>query len=358
MPTCPAPLWADITRITKLDNCGRPVYGPCSVVVTDSYTQISYTREIEEGTDYSKRKANGKICRSRKAADTLKWWNAQIDFCQLDPSLFSMINDKVRPVYDYRGEITGWAGTYDIASSTSIAVETWLELDDPGDVCEGEQAQGAWGYDLMPRLTNMRMGDKTYGEDFALSIVGISAKGVRWGRGPYDVVLNPGDPDPAPGPLLEPLATDQADYFDIVTVPPPEPQCGCQPLSNPDAPDLIVTCDPADSTGHTVQVVTTAPDGDWIVDWGDGSPTEPLPVGATGATHVYDPEWDDETLWIGVWSATSATMYRAVDITLPCVPTTPIALTVTPTSGVAPLTVTWETTGETTPGEFVSGEEN
>lgn len=354
MATCPAPLWADVTRITKLDNCGRPVYGPCSVVVTDSYTQIQYTREIEEGTDFTRRKANGQVCRSRKAPDTLKWWNMQIDFCALDPSLFSMINDKVRPIYDYRGEITGWAGTYDIASSISIAIETWLELDDPGDVCEGDTAQGAWGYDLMPRIVNARLADKTYGEDFTMSIVGISARGVRWGRGPYDVVMNPGDPVPTPGPLLEPLSSDQADYWDVVTVPPPDPSCGCQPLSNPAAPALTVTCVGTDPNGMTVQVTTAATTGDWTLDWGDGSPTETLPTGTTGATHVYPADRADDSVWIGVWDTAQPTMYRAVQVSLPC--TADLVLSVDPTTGTAPLAVTWNTTGDLGAVTFNSGE--
>lgn len=354
MAVCPAPLWADVTRITKLDTCGRPVYGPCSVVVTDSYTQVQYTREIEEGTDFSKKKANGNICRSRKGKDTLKWWNAQIDFCALDPSLFAMINDQIRPVYDYTGQITGWAGTYDISSDTGIAIETWLELDDPGDVCENVSALGAWGYDLMPRIVNARMGDKVYGEDFSMSIVGISASGVRWGRGPYDVVMNPGDPVPVPGPLLEPLTSNQADFWEVVTVPPPEPSCGCQPLSNPAAPALTVTCVASDATGMTLQVTTAATTGTWTVDWGDGTATETLPTGATGATHVYAADQADNSVWIGVWDVNTPTMYRAVQVSLPC--TSALTLTVDPTSGPAPLVVTGTTTGDLGATTFNWGE--
>lgn len=313
---CAAPLWAEVVRITKLDQCGRPQYGPCSQVVTDSYTEITRTREIEEGADFTKKKANGKICRSLKQPDSLKWWTWEIAFCAIDPSLLSMMNDNILPVRDYLGNISGWQETYDIASNSCVAVETWLELDQGElDVCEQQEtAQGAWGYDLLPRICNARIADElTYGEDFEFRITGISRKGVKWGKGPYNVVLNPGTP-PQPGPLLENVVNDAADYFEMVTVPPPEPSCGCQPLSNPNAPQLTVVC-----SGNGMVVTATADtsggSGEWMIDFGDG--TDPAPFTGT-AEHTYAAIWDSQTVTVGIWDSANANMYRALQLELPC----------------------------------------
>lgn len=345
MSTCGVPTTPQVMRFTLLDGCGRPQYGPCSSFVTDSFSQVEVASEIEEGEAFTAPKANGGSCVDTKQPDRVRWDTWTLDMCMIDPEMWGTLNDNYRVLRDYLGGVAGWAEGYDIASSNSVAVEMWVNAaTDDIDLCEDPDAvvEGLWFYFLAPKTQNWRRGDTlTFAGEFnPIQLVGTTSRGVRWGRGPYDVILNgPG----APGPLLEPAAVDDRFISLVTTVEPPEPVCGCLPLSNPNAPMLNVRRDTTDPSGMSVCATMGdgAPGSTWMVDWGDGTTPETIVPGEP-ICHSYTAEGE---YWVGIWNSDNTNLYRAVRVSVPMA----LTLEAQPDRGQAPIEVTATVDGETGP---------
>jgi len=61
MVDCPSYIGARAMRVTRLDSCGRPVYGPDSQVVTRGLISINIEPSVEEGETFSQRNINCSI---------------------------------------------------------------------------------------------------------------------------------------------------------------------------------------------------------------------------------------------------------------------------------------------------------
>lgn len=283
MPSnCFTPIRGRRMRVTRVDTIGRPVPGPCSTVVTSGFVNVEMTAEVEEGEETTVRTAGGTLCVSEKGADQLKWINTSIEFCNVDPDLFSMINPTWTKLLDRNGETIGWEESHEYSIDTGISLEVWSDV--TGYTPTDPTAEGAWVYYLLPFVVGGTLGDITI-ENGAVSftITGRTKKGSQWGKGPYNVMANA--PDGAPGPLITPFSTDSPRRIFLTTIRPPEPVCGCQPLSSADGPVVTLFEFADDTTRMTVQAYASGL-GPYTVDWGDGT-VEDLPAGLTGKTHKY-----------------------------------------------------------------------
>jgi hypothetical protein len=104
----------------------------------------------------------------------------------------------------------------------------------------------------------------------------------------------------------------------VTTVRPPEPMCGAQPLSSPTGPAVAVQEMTTDLNRRTVGVTLSAASGSYRVDWGDGTSSEPLPVGTTPLQHTYATA---DTYHISVWSTAAPTNITVVSVVVPFVGT-------------------------------------
>jgi hypothetical protein len=269
-------------RVTKVDSIGRPEPGLCSTVVTSGFVTVEMTAEIESGEETTVRNAGGDLCISERGCDQLKWINVTVEFCQVDPDLFSMINPTWTKLLDHNGETIGWEESHTYSCDAGFALEVWSDV--TGYVPSDPDAQGAFVYYLLPFVVGGTLGDLTI-ENGAVtfSISGRTKKGSQWGRGPYDVMANP--PDGTCGPLITPFNPDSPRRVFLTTCVPPEPVGGCQPLSSADGPQVLLVEDTTDSSRMTVWAVASGA-GPFTVDWGDGT-VEDLPAGITGLTHQY-----------------------------------------------------------------------
>lgn len=276
-------------RATRLDACGRIVYGPCSQVVIGggSFISVAFTNEILDGTEYSRQGADGTLCVSEKGCDELKWLNVEYTFCRVDPSIVTMLNPNWMSLLDYKGEQIGWAETYKMQCDTGVALELWADVSGV-DLCDDPNAVASYGYILVPQVVGGMIGDLTVENDVVnFTLTGRSKKKPKWGVGPYNVMLNGPVGSPVPGPLLVPVGSDEPRRIFLTTVPPPAEACGCLPLSAPDGPQLTAIEDTTDVTGMTVKATTSTAVGTVKINWGDGSPEVTLPSGVTGLTHLY-----------------------------------------------------------------------
>lgn len=348
MSVCPSFIGARVIRVTRLDSCGRPVYGPDSQVVTRGLVSVNMDPDVEEGEDFSQRNINGDLCVSEQGPDALRWINTTIEFCQVDPCLWSLMNPSWKLVKNAHGEITGFRIGERFDDSAGFALEMWPKVSAQGALCDDDAPDEADpnGYFLLPYVIGRAPDGWTLENGVTtFSLNGRTKKGSLWGRGPYNVTL---DADGNPVPLLDPIASgaggEDPDHFhsDIVTLSPPEPTCGCQPLE-PIAPSVEggqITVDPEQPNRACFTVQGSAA-RQVRIDWGDGSDPVTSRVGREEC-HLYS---ETGTFTVSLCDIDAdpgdEDMCTSTDVTIDEVPALPDPIiSVTPTSGDAPLSVT------------------
>lgn len=223
--TCWSSVFGKVIRATRVDECGIPVSGPCSTVVTDGFVSIAYSSEIKEGNEIEIEKADGTLCISEKACDEIRWINVTATFCNVDPDLFSLMTGQ-QTVLDHAGVAVGNRISKAIKCDTGFALEAWSDV--PGAACEIAGAK-PYGYFLLPYVVNGVLTGFTLENDGAsFELTARTKLGSGWGVGPYDV--DGQDAANTPGPLLTPIGPEDHLDLHLVTIPPPEPTCGCVPL--------------------------------------------------------------------------------------------------------------------------------
>jgi len=270
-----------VLRVTRLDACGRPVYGPDSVVTSAGFVSVAYTANIDDGEEINVPNANGDRCIYEPAKPTFLGYTVEVTFCNVDPDLFAMMTGQ-RVITDAFGDVVGF--TMDTAvdsASSAFSLEVWAGSPATSGCAEG--AEGNFGYVLLPFLQGGVVGDFTIeNAEVTFTVSNASTKdGNAWGVGPYDVVLGA---DSNPAPLSEPLTPTEHLLFVQTGVAPPEAQCGARPLLDPDAAPLTdVTATP--TLLSVVFAPTPSGSDPWWIDFGDG--TWDYEALGTNITHVY-----------------------------------------------------------------------
>lgn len=212
------PLLGKRLRTTVVDSVGRvDTVNDEAQIATDGFITFNLTSEVEEGTEILQRNAQGALCVNEKFADSFKRFNLEIEFCGVNPQLFTMMTN-AEPYEDYAGDIAGFTvseGEID----KHFALELWTGL---SGVSAGEGEDEPGGYLLLPFVAGGTFGDlEITGEDaINFSVTGAYTKGNNaWGVGPYDV-LRDETMDAAPLPTaLDPY--DHLLLMDTALAPPP-----------------------------------------------------------------------------------------------------------------------------------------
>lgn len=267
--SCLKPVRGKMLRATRLDACGRIDYGLCGTVTSKGFTTVTYSMETDDGEEISVSNAAGESCIDIPGTPRIKWINLEIEFCEVDPDLFLLFFPTWEAELDADGNTVGFRMSTDVSTDTGVAFELWSDLVGTS-ACEDASAQGAWGYFLLPWVSNAVLGDIEVANDaISFSITASTKNNSLWGVGPYDVVL---DDTGTPSPLLTPIGPKQPLLVRETTVAPPEAICGCQPLVKPPTEPLALaaTVDPSDSM--SVVAIATNAKGDQVTfTWGDAS---------------------------------------------------------------------------------------
>jgi hypothetical protein len=124
-------------RVTKLDESGNLLNGPTDSYLTTAFIRVSFTPEYEEGDEITEKAADGTVCVSFKAPDTLKRVNMEIAICDPDPEVSALLSGGLllsSPEVDSAGDPTGagdvtrgWASAQvgEDPSGNGVAVEVW-----------------------------------------------------------------------------------------------------------------------------------------------------------------------------------------------------------------------------------------
>lgn len=202
-------------RITRLDECGLPVYGPCSSLVTHGFISVTISHEYQAGDDYTQKNAWGELCVNEKDPDRIKWANTAIQFCEIDPGFLDIIGG-ANPV-TFGGSTVG-ATFGPSAPVGAFALEVWTKKSGVG-ACIGGSPE--WGYFVVPFVKNGKLdGDvKVENAPLNLSLTGAGyGAPADWGLGPY-----------LDNPLLATGGFPVGDFWGmaITSVQPPAPTDGC-----------------------------------------------------------------------------------------------------------------------------------
>ena len=216
-------------RVTKVDGCCSPDFGPDNMVVTEGFVSVALTANINEGEEITVTNASGKTCVRDPAAAEFQGYGVEITFCEVSPCLFSIVTGQPA-VVDANGEVVGFRMNSSVSlTGSGFALEVWMGV--PGVACTGEG--GAYGYLLLPCLQGGVVGDFTI-ENAAVTftVTGAATKdGNGWGVGPYDVV--PDTDGVTPAPLPDPLDGNDHLYVVFTTIAPPDVTDGCAELEPP-----------------------------------------------------------------------------------------------------------------------------
>ncbi len=116
-------------RVTRLDAAGNLLNGAGDSYVTSAFMRVSFTPEYEEGDEIVEKGANGVICVSYKAPDTLKRITMELAICEPDPELSQLISGGLllRKTVDGESKSVGWAapGVGDDPAGNGVSVEVW-----------------------------------------------------------------------------------------------------------------------------------------------------------------------------------------------------------------------------------------
>lgn len=263
-------------RVTRVDACGLPIRGPRSRVVTEGFITATFSPVMRDAEDLEQTNAEGRVCVADRTPPELKWWNVALNLCGVDTCLKSMMLDW-DVLVDWDGKPAGIGDQKRVSSETGVAIEVWSGVGSD-DVCEiptsddifDAAASGSvlpYGYWLVPVVKECQLGDIEIGASVStFTLNGITAKGPRWGRGPYNVV--PTDANNTPGRIPATYITKERQLIFLrTTIAPPPAETGCCPLVLPSpyygetAIDVAPPQPPCDAVAtNEIQTVTLTDD--------------------------------------------------------------------------------------------------
>jgi hypothetical protein len=120
-------------RVTRLDAAGNLLNGAGDSYTTSAFLRTSFTPEYEEGDEIVEKSANGTVCVSYKAPDTLKRITMELAICEPDPELTALISGGLLLRKNFGttqspdNKSIGWAAPSvgDDPTGNGVALEVW-----------------------------------------------------------------------------------------------------------------------------------------------------------------------------------------------------------------------------------------
>lgn len=276
-------------RATRLDGCGRPIYGEDSQVVTKGFISVAYTANTTDSEEINVTNAAGEVCVYEAAVTSLTGYGVEMQFCEVDPELLSILTGQPVVIGPDGSTVIGFdVDTKITLDNSNFALELWAGSP-AADACATVGATGAYGYLLLPYMTGGILGDFTVeNNSVTFTVTGANTKeGNSWGVGPHqDIMLGAGS-SPVAGPMTTPVSTSVALRTIIVDLAPPLPACGARPLLDPSLPNLTAIVGVEGDDDMTAEFTTTpVATGPVWYDFGDGTWDYVPAPGA--ADHTYE----------------------------------------------------------------------
>lgn len=271
-------------RVTRLDGCGRLVLGEYSQAVSEGVTTVAFTANTTETEEINVLNFAGDRCVFEPAVTSLAGYALELEFCAVDFEIFEMITGQTL-VFDFAGNVIGLeVDTKVQVSDSGFTLEVWAGAP-VGDICDDPNAQGSFGYLLLPRLEGGYLSDFSITNGaITFTITGASTReGNQWGFGPYNVML---DENGDPSVLSQAVSKTAALRLQEVTLLPPESFVGARPLLNTALPVFTnITAVKGATSMEADFTLTPLATGPTWWDFGDGGWDYVVAPGATD--HIY-----------------------------------------------------------------------
>ena len=219
-------------RLTRLDECGVPVEGECSTLVSDGFILVTSTPNYQDPEEIQQANANGAMCVDDQSDPALRWVDLNIQFCRVDPDAVNIITNDPLVLNDaaVTPETVGWRLDSALTGTANFALELWSGV--PNQTCPAS-GFALYGYWLWPWVRQARWGEKSV-QNGALNLdfTARTQAGGTWGVGPYNVRRDAATPF-GPEPLLTAIGATTHEHFEFTYLAPPESACGCQALVIP-----------------------------------------------------------------------------------------------------------------------------
>lgn len=314
---CLKPYRVRVVRVTRLDECGRVLYGPSARVTSTGVVSIATTVNTSDTEAITQTNADGAPCLNVPAETRFLNRALTLTFCDVDPDLYSLITGRDPIVDPFTGDTIGFnEDTDEDPNARGFALEAWVRTSGPRCAPGGGVTSG---YMLYPFLTGAYVGEYTL-ENAAITFPltgALTTPGAQWGSGPYNVQW---DAEGNPAPLSVPVNETTHSRYLVTQVAPPEGACGAQALNEPEMTMAVSSLDMTATLDFGGTATTPEDPGFITVDWGDGSGLETVDVATadpgTGVWTVEDVEHvyvDDDTYTI---TSTYYTVVRTADVAI------------------------------------------
>lgn len=120
-------------RVTRLDAAGNLLNGAGDSYTTSAFMRVSFTPEYEEGDEIVEKSADGTVCVSYKAPDTMKRITMELAICEPDTELTALISGglllrkNLGTFASPNDKSIGWAAPSvgDDPTGNGVALECW-----------------------------------------------------------------------------------------------------------------------------------------------------------------------------------------------------------------------------------------
>lgn len=218
-------------RLTRLDECGAPVEGETSTVVT-GFVSVTNTPNYLDPEEISQADANGDICIDDSGAPAFRWIDLSIVLCVTDPFFVNIVTGDPLVVDDtaVTPNTVGWRIDAALTGSANFALEVWSGVSGQACAAGGFPKFGYW---LYPWVKHARWGEWTQQNGALLTtFTARTAAGGSWGVGPYNIRRDATTPATLE-PLLTTIGATEHLHFQSTTLAPPVAACGATPLVIP-----------------------------------------------------------------------------------------------------------------------------
>jgi hypothetical protein len=180
-----------------------------------------YGEDYEEGDEFIQKDGWGDLCINDRANSVFKRANVTVEFCRVDPELFSIILG-ADLIVDGAGNAIGYRRSEGL-NEANFALEGWVGV--PAQECTSDNLD--YGYLIFPFTTDAKVSDVTFENGTTtFEMAGFTRPGVGWGTGPYDVMSDYESPTPGFGPLDPAIGSLEHYRKFLSNAPVPAAPCG------------------------------------------------------------------------------------------------------------------------------------
>ncbi|MFA5711475.1 hypothetical protein [Mycolicibacterium sp.] len=260
-------------RITKTNSCGRPIPGAANQLVTEGFIRANLDPNMKEAEDLTSTNAAGKECVVDRTPAERRWWNTELQLCDVDPDVFSLLASWTR-LLGPDGKPIGVRDRASVDADFGVAIEVWTggksdddcpEPEDDASFFSAPASGRQYGYLFFVANEFVSSALTVEASPSTFTMTGRTVAPKHWFRGPYNVAAI--DTAGTPGRLLVP-AYDKDDDNHVLLfrtpVAPPEPTDGAVPLAVESifvAPDYYVAGPGGEPAADVAPAQPTVPAG-------------------------------------------------------------------------------------------------